>query len=450
MNSTASLKRQIGFRTAVALIVGEVIAVGIFLTPSGMAKAIGSPFWLLIVWLMMGGMALCGALCYGELAARFPEAGGGYVYLREAYGRPVAFLYGWMAMLVMDPGLTAALAVGLASYVGYIFDVATVVPRTIAIITILAVAAVNVRGVKLGAGLVRLLTVLKLGLLGLIIVWSFGTQAGQWSNFKPLVAQRVGSEPLLVGLAGGVVVAFFSFGGWWDLSKLAGEVRDPQRTLPRALIYGVLLITMIYILTSAAFVYLVPLEKATNREIFVAQAGEILFGQAGGRVLSGIVIVAVLGSLAAVIMSAPRVYFAMAKDGLFIPAAAVLHPRFETPARAIMIQATLASALVLLGTFNTIITYFIFVVVAFIGLTVASLFAFRRRDDGNHPSYKTPAYPVTPIVFLLFTALVLLLIGGRNPREALLGVLVVISGLPVYYLLGRRDVTQRSGKQSVL
>jgi basic amino acid/polyamine antiporter, APA family len=449
MNSAATLKRQIGFRTAVALIVGEVIAVGIFLTPSGMAKAIGSPFWLLAVWLLMGGMALCGALCYGELAARFPEAGGGYVYLREAYGRPIAFLYGWMAMLVMDPGLTAALAVGLASYVGYIFNVGPSVPKIIAIITILAVAAVNIRGVKPGGWLVRSLTILKLALLAVIIVWTFGTEAGQWSNFKPFVAQRAGSESLFAGLAAGIVGAFFSFGGWWDLTKVAGEVREPQRILPRALIYGVTILTLVYILTSAAFVYLVPLERVTSSEIFVAQAGEVLFGRAGGRVLAAIVIVAVLGSVAAVIMSAPRVYFAMARDGLFIPAAAVVHPRFETPARAIMIQAILASLLVLLGTFSTIISYFIFVVVAFIGLTVASLFIFRRRDDGRQSTYKTPAYPVTPIVFLLFTALVLLLIGGRNPREALLGVLVVISGLPVYYLLGRLDVTQRSGKQSV-
>lgn len=435
MNSAATLKRQIGFRTAVALIVGEVIAVGIFLTPSGMAKSLGSPLWLLVVWLIMGGMALCGALCYGELATRFPEAGGGYVYLREAYGRPVAFLYGWMAMLVMDPGLTAALAVGLASYVGYIFNLSPVLLKIVAIAAILSIALVNIRGVRPGGWLVRWLTVLKLGLLGMVILWGFASQNGHWSNFQPLVAQRPGSEPLLAALAGGIVGAFFSFGGWWDLSKLAGEVRDPGRTLPRALIYGVAILTTVYILTSAAFMYLVPLDQVSAGEIFVAQAGEALFGRVGGTVLSAIVIVAVLGSLAAIVMSAPRVYFAMAKDGLFIPAAAKLHPRFETPARAIIIQATLACALVLLGTFNTIISYFVFVVVVFIGLTVATLFVFHRRK--SEAPYRTPGYPVTPIVFLLLTALVLFLIGGRNPKEALLGVGVVLLGVPVYYLLLR-------------
>lgn len=436
LNTSGQLKRQIGLFTATALIVGEVIAVGIFLTPAGMAKSLGSPVWLLIVWLLMGGMALCGALCYGELAARFPEAGGGYVYLREAYGRPVAFLYGWMALLVMDPGITAALAVGLASYVGYIFKLSPAGLKLVAISSIGFVALVNIRGVRLGGGLIRWLTILKLGLLGLVIVWGFGLRAGHWSNFHPLVAQRPGSEPLIGALAGGIVGAFFSFGGWWDLSKLAGEVRDPELTLPRALIYGVTILTVVYILTSAAFMYLVPLEQVTSGETFAAQAGEVLFGRLGGQILSGIVIVAVLGSLAAVVMSAPRVYFAMARDGLFIPAAAAIHPRYGTPARAIVIQATLASLLVLVGTFNTIISYFVFVVVIFIALTVAALFVLRRRASESI-IYRTPGYPVTPAIFLLLIALLLFLLGGHSPKQASLGVCVVALGLPVYYLLFR-------------
>lgn len=438
MSTSGELKRQIGLRTATALIVGEVIAVGIFLTPAGMAKSLGSPLWLLIVWLLMGGMALCGALCYGELAARFPEAGGGYVYLREGFGRPIAFLYGWMALLVMDPGLTAALAVGLASYVGYIFNLSTTGLKAVAIGAILCVALVNIRGVKLGGALIRWLTMLKLGLLGFLIIWGFGLQAGHWSNFTPFVAQRPGSEALLGALAGGIVGAFFSFGGWWDLSKVAGEVRHPQRTLPRALIYGVTILTVVYIITSATFIYLVPLEQVTSGETFAAQAGEVLFGRLGGRVLSAIVIVAVMGSLAAVVMSAPRVYFAMARDGLFIPGAAAIHPRYGTPARAIIIQALLASLLVLVGTFNTIISYFIFVVVIFIALTVAALFVLRRKNPEGIV-YRTPGYPATPIVFLLLIAVLLFLLGGNNPKQAIMGVAVVALGLPVYYVLFRKS-----------
>ena len=437
MATQAKLKRQIGLRSATALIVGEVIAVGIFLTPAGMAKSLGSPVWLLLVWLVMGAMALCGALCYGELAAQFPEAGGGYVYLREAYGAPVAFMYGWMALLVMDPGLTAALAVGLASYVGYIHKLSPAALRAVAIGSIVFVALVNVRGVKLGSWLIRWLTILKLGLLAIVLLWGFGFRLGHWSNFTPLVAQRAGSGPLLGALAGGLVGAFFSFGGWWDLSKLAGEVRDPTRTLPRALVFGVTIITLVYILTSAVFIYLVPLERVTSGETFAGQAGEVLFGRLGGNLLSIVVIVAVLGSLSAVVMSAPRVYFAMARDGLFMPALAKVHPRFETPARAIVLQAALASTLVLLGTFNTIISYFIFVVVIFIALTVIALFVLRHKTSGNI-AYRTPGYPATPIVFLVLITLLLVLLAGHDPAQALLGVVVVELGLPAYYLVFRR------------
>jgi len=437
VSDAGKLKRQLGIRTATALIVGEVIAVGIFLTPAGMAKSLGSPFWLLVVWLAMGGMALCGALCYGELAARFPEAGGGYVYLREAFGRPIAFLYGWMALLVMDPGLTAVLAVGLASYVGYIFKLSTTGLKAVAIGAIVLVALVNVRGVKLGGGLIRWLTISKLGLIAVVILGGFALGSGNWSNFQPLLAQRAGSQPLLGALAAGVVGAFFSFGGWWDLTKLAGEVRNPEKTLPRALVFGVSILTVVYILTSAAFMYLVPLEQVTTGETFIAQAGQVLFGQAGAHILSGIVIVAVLGSLAAVVMSAPRVYFAMARDGLFISAAAQIHPRYGTPARAIIIQATLATLLVLVGTFDTILSYFVFVVVLFIGLTVATLFVLRRRV-GQSTVYRTPGYPFTPIIFLILLGLLLFLLGTNRPEQAALGVAVVALGLPVYYLLFHR------------
>ena len=439
MITQTELKRQIGIRTATALVVGEVIAVGIFLTPAGMAKSLGSPFWVLVVWLVMGAMAVCGALCYGELAARFPQSGGSYVYLREAYGRPIAFLYGWMALLVMDPGLTAVLAVGMAGYAGYILNLSPIGMKVVAIAAIVLVAAINIRGVRLGAWLLRWLTVLKLGLLSFLLLWGFGFQLGNWSNFTPFVAQRAHSASLLPALAGGLVAAFFSFGGWWDLTKLAGEVREPGRTLPRALLYGVVIVTLVYILTSAVFFYLVPLDSVTSGETFAAQAGEVLFGRAGAQVFSVIVIVVVAGSLAALIMSAPRVYFAMARDGLFIPAAASLHPQFGTPARAIALQALLASVLVALGSFNEIISYFIFVAVVFIALAVGALFVLRRRPL-DRSGYQTPGYPVTPIVFLLLVAALLFLLGSNSPKQSFLGMGVVALGIPVYYLLLARRV----------
>lgn len=432
----AELRRQIGIRTAAALVVGEVIAVGIFLTPAGMAKALGSPMWLLIVWLVMGALALCGALCYGELAARYPEAGGGYVYLREAYGPAVAFMYGWMAFLVMDPGLTAMLAVGLATYAGYSLQLSPWGIKAFAIATIIIIALINIRGLRLGAGFVRILTFLKLGLLAFIFLWGVGFQLGDWSNFTPFVARRANSVPLIGALAGGLILAFFSFAGWWDLGKLAGEVKNPARTLPRALAYGVIIVTLVYVLTSFAFVYLVPLDQVTSGETFAAQAGEVLFGRAGGLIFSLVVVVSVLGSLAAVVMSAPRVYFAMARDGVFLSSVATLHKRYETPARAIALQAVLASILVIAGSFEDIMSYFVFVVVLFIGLTIIALFKF-RREDSSSVRFLTPGYPVTPILFLVMIVLLLLLIAGDKPKQAFLGVGVVALGLPAYLFLFR-------------
>ncbi|HKP10571.1 MAG TPA: amino acid permease [Blastocatellia bacterium] len=437
--SPTQLKRQLGLWSATALVVGEVIAVGIFLTPAQMSKSIGSPLWIAAVWLGVGAMSLCGALCYGELAARFPEAGGGYVYLREAYGPRLAFLYGWKSFLVMDPGLTAALGIGLASYAGYIVRLSPVGAKAVALAVIWALALANIVGIRVGAALLRWLTFLKLGLLAVIILWAIVGGLGDWNNLLPLAAQREGSSGLLGALAGGMVAAFFSFGGWWDLSKLAGEVREPEKNLPRALALGVAAVTAVYLLTSLVFLYLVPFERVTSGETFAAQAGDVLFGQAGGRVFSAIVIVSVLGSLAAVIMSAPRVYYAMARDHLFLPGAAAVHPRFATPARAIALQAAMASVLVALGTFDQIIAYFIFVTVAFIALTVVAVFVLRRR--GGPSAYAMPGYPAVPIVFLILIAALLVMVAAGKPKESLFGVAVVALGLPVYQLLfkgGRR------------
>lgn len=402
-----------------------------------MAKSLGSPAWLLAVWLVVGALSFCGALCFGELAVRFPEAGGGYAYLREAYGPAPAFLYGWMALLVMDPGLTAAIATGAASYVGYGLQLSLRGNKLVAITAIVTLALVNIRGVRLASWFVRWLTVLKVGFLGFIAVWAFGFQVGHWSNFVPLVAQRPGSKPLIEALASGVVGSFFAFAGWWDLSKVAGEVRNPSRTMPRAFAYGILLVTFVYILTSAAFVYLVPMQQVTNGQAFAAQVGEVLFGQTGAIVFSGFVIVAVTGSLAPIIMSAPRVYFAMARDGLFFPAAAAIHPRYNTPARCIALQAVLASVLVLSGTFEEIISYFFFVVLVFIALTVFGIFVLRRRQS-SALEYSTPGYPVTPIVFLLMVLVMLVLLAVGHPKQSFWGVGVVALGVPVYYLLFRR------------
>src|SRR5215471_5517928 len=433
-----ALVRQLGLASATAAVAGECIAVGIFLTPAGMAKSLGSPFWLLLVWIALGILTISGALTFGELASRFPRDGGLYVYLYETCGPCIAFLYGWMCLLVLDPGLTAALATGLASYAAYILRISGPLMKAIAIAAIWSLCFLNVLSVRISAGVLRWATWLKLGILALLIFWALAFRLGSWSNFVPFFEQRSGSLPLGPALGAGMVGAFFSFGGWWDVSKIGGELRDPGRTLPRAMLVGVLLVTAAYIVVSGIFLYLVPLAKVTSDETFVAQAGAVLFGPIGGKVLAAIVVLCVFSSLAALIMAAPRVYHAMAEDGLFLDAVARIDPRYGTPAMAILIQGTIASVLVLIGNFDEIIAYFIFVAIVFLGLTGVGLMSSRSQNRGVEPAFRTPLYPVPPIAYLVLIFALMLLLALHSRREAILGTIVVLIGVPVYGAFRRR------------
>jgi basic amino acid/polyamine antiporter, APA family len=437
----SGLRRQLGLASATAVVAGESIAVGIFLTPAGMAKALGSPFWLLVVWIVVGVLTVCGALCYGELAARFPRSGGIYIYLLETCGRRVAFLYGWMCLLVLDPGLTAALAVGLAGYIAYMVPASAIAVKLIALSVIWALCLLNVLSVRVSAGFLRWTTWLKLGLLAFLTVWAIGFRLGSWSNFAPFISQRPGSLPLGSAFGVAMVAAFFSFGGWWDVSKIAGEVRDPGRNLPRAMLLGTLIVTSVYILVSGVFLYLVPLADVTSDKAFVAQVGEVLFAHAGGNAFAAIASICVLGGLAAFMMSAPRVYYAMAQDGLFLHGITRIHPRFGTPIYAILIQGLIASVLVLTGSFEKIIAYFIFVAVVFLTLTGAGLFIVRSRNSETVPEFLTPWYPLPLAVFLTLMSLLLVLLGLHNPQQAILGSLVVLTGLPVYSIFRHKLAT---------
>jgi len=428
------LTRQLTLPAAVALVVGQVIAVGIFLTPGTIIRGLASPFWVAFVWVLMGAMAICGALVYGALAGRFPEAGGGYVYLREVYGPRVAFLYGWKCLLIMDPGITAALATGFAAYAGYFVALSDTGARLVAIGGIAAFALLHVLGVGPGMRVMSALAGLKIALIVALILLAFGSSSGDWRHFVPLVDRRSGAPPFAGALAGAFVAVFFTFGGWWEVTKIAGEVRDPSRTLPRALWIGLVTVTLLYLATTMAFVYVLPIEGVQAGEAFVAQVGTVILGAAGGQAVAAIVIVCVLGSLGAMLMLAPRLYFAMAQDKLFPAGAAAVHPRFGTPARAIAIQAVLASVLVGLGTFESIVSYFVFITVVFIALTVASVFVLKRRE----PNLRVPGYPWTPAVFLVMVAVLLVLIAANSPLQAVLGAGIVALGMPVYRLIEPR------------
>jgi basic amino acid/polyamine antiporter, APA family len=435
----AALARSLGLVASTCLIVGQIVGIGIFLTPAEMARGLGAPGPVYAMWLLTGGMALAGALCYGELAARFPEAGGAYIYLRRAWGEPVGFLYGWKCLLVMDPGISAALAVGLADYVSYLTPLSPAGRKAVAVATLLLLAGLTALGTRLAAGTLVAVTGFKLAILAVIVVFGFAFGGAEPARLAPSFSRYVGAPPLLAALAGGFVAAFFSFGGWWEAARMAGEVRDPQRTLPRAFVLGIAVVTTTYILTSAVFMALVPLAEPGDAGAFAARVGEALFGTAGGVILAVAVIVSVLGSLAAVMLQMPRLYVALARDGLFPSRLARVHPRLGTPTTAIAVQAVLAAILVLLGTFSDIVAYFVFVTIVFIAASVAALYRLPVPEPGQ---FRTPGRRVTPAIFVTLCLLLLALLMLGKPLQAFLGVAVVTLGIPVYVGLRRSGLLQ--------
>ncbi len=413
--------RQLGLAATIAVVTGESIALGIFLTPAAMAKSLGSPLLLTAVWCGMGLIAMCGALCYSELAVRFPHAGGEYVYLREGYGPRVAFLFGWMSAAVMDPGLAAALAVGVTPYIFSLFGVAPQVRFWIPALILVGLALLNYVGTRLSRSLMSVANLLKIAVLLSLVVWAWVSGHATAANLMPLTERRSGSEPVFAAIAGATVSAFFSFGGWWEAGKVAGEVRNPRRTLPLAFTLGVLIVTAVYLLVSFAFLSVVPVERIVSNTAFVAQFGEALFGSVGGKVLSGCVLLSVLGGLMALTMAAPRVYYAMAKDGAFFSAFGRLHPRFGTPANAVLLQTGVALLVLCFGAFDRILSFIISSAICFLALSAASLFRLKEPVERWW-------FPAAPVLFLVGCGLINLLILMHDPVPAVLGLLVVLCG----------------------
>lgn len=384
---------------------------------------------------MCGGVVVAGALTFGELAARYPQAGGPYVYLREGWGPRLAFLYGWQALLVMDPGITAALAAGAAQYLIALRPAAVGMERPIAIGIVWILAVLNMAGLRLSARVFDVMTGLKvLAFAGVLVVTAL-LGRGEWSRF----AAHTAATPVGEGLAIGLVSAFFSFAGFWEASRIAGEIRNPERTLPRALAAGVACITVIYVATTAAFIYLVPAGSTGDAAEFARRAGEAMLGPIGPAVLAAAVVLSVVASAMALLLMAPQLYVAMSGDGLFPAALAVVHPATRVPMRATALLALLATAYVFAGTFEQISSFLIATAMGFIALSAASLFRIRRRFGGDAP-FRVPGYPWTPAAFVLLMSTVVALVAANRPRQALLGLFIVSLGIPAYRLFARRDL----------
>lgn len=422
--------RTLGLWSATALVVGHTIGVGIFLTPAELIGALASPALTLGLWLICGALVLAGALTFGELASRFPQAGGLYVYLREAWGERVAFLYGWQCLLVMDPGVTAALAAGTAQYAVLLFPGAAGSERWIAVGMIWVLALLGMAGLRLSTRVLGFLTAVKLLALAAVVLLAFTIGDGSWSHFSDPAARPAGAPPLTEALALGLVGVFFSFGGFWEAARVADEVRDPARTLPRALGLGVAIVTAAYVATTAAFLYLVPVAGASDAAAFARNAGEALLGHRGPAVFSAVVVASVVASMLALLVMAPRLYVAMARDRVFPPALATAHPRTGSPARATAILATLASLLVLAGSFRQIVAFFLCTTLVFVALAAGGLFVVRRRTPLS--AFQAPGYPATPALFIVLLLAVVGLVALQRPLPALAGLALVLLGLPAY------------------
>jgi basic amino acid/polyamine antiporter, APA family len=447
MSSDRQAGRQMGVWAATAVVTGEAISLGIFLTPAEMAKSLGSPALLGAVWCGMAVVTLAGALCFTELAVRNPYDGGEYLYLRRGFGRRVAFLYGWMAAMVMYPGVAAALCVGLVPYAQAVFPLPARVASALPALVLLALGAMNYFGTRLSSGTMTAFNWLKVAVLAALVGWAVVSGHAAVANVAPLAARRAGSDPLGGAIAGAAISAFFCFGGWWEAGKIAGEVRNPRRTLPIAFTGGVVVVTLIYLLVSFAFVAVVPLEQIQSNSAFVAQFGVALFGAVGGRVLAVCVVLCVLGGLMVLSMAVPRVTYALAREEAGGAGALAvfgrLHPRFGSPANAVLLQTGVALLVLTLGAFDRILAFIIFPAVVFLALTVATLFRSTSiRDDDRGLPDKTAWtqpwwYPPAPILFIAGSGILAAMLLLHSPGPSLIGAAIVLAGLPVRWLLVR-------------
>jgi len=425
----------LGLWPATALVVGHTIGVGIFLTPAEILGALASPAWTMGLWLGVGALVLFGAFAFGELAARRPRAGGLYAYLREAWGERAAVLYGWLCLLVMDPGIVAALAAGAAGYASVLWPSGPG-PRWIAAGAIWILALPAMAGFRAGARAIAVLTALKLGVLGLFVVLAFTVGGGTWSHLLDAGPRPASAKPLSEALGLGLVGAFYSFGGFWEAARVADRMRDPRRTAARALVLGVAATTLAYVATTAAFLYLVPAARVTDPAAFATRAGEALLGPRGPAVLASVIVLSAAASAAALLLMAPAMYLAMAADRAMPAAVAGSDPRSARPVRATAVLAALATALALAGSFRQIVAFFMFTTLLFVAAAAAGLFVLRRRDP-SPAAFRAPGHPVTTALFVVLLLVVAAAVAAAQPVPALAGAAAVLLAGGVHALAAR-------------
>src|SRR5256886_4486710 len=416
-------------------VIGGIIGGGIFRTPAAVAERVGSPELALAAWIVGGAIALIGAFCFGELGRRCPRAGGGYVYLRETWGPLPAFLYGWALLLVIAAGAIAAVAVTFANYALALAGLSARLTVPVAIGAIALLSGINYVGVKPAAVTQNVFTLLKLAALAVLIVAGLALAVPVTALHGPPPPGAGGVVGVAVALGAALVPILFTYGGWQQTNFIAEEILEPERNLPRALVLGVAGVVAVYLLANVAYLRVLGLAGLARSTAPAADVMRALLGPAGGTLIAAGITASTFGFLNLVILVTPRVLQAMAADGVFLPRLAVLHPRYRTPALAILVQAGWATVLTLSGTFAQLVDYVAFGDWIFFGLTVAGLFIYRARDriTGAGPvpplsvekAFRVPGYPWTPGLFVLAALYVVVSAILANPRNAL-----ICAGLP--------------------
>ena len=446
-----SLERRLGTFDAAAIIVANVIGGGILFTPPLIAANVPNPPLFLATWLVGGALAFCGAMAYAELAALRPRAGGEYVYLREAYGRLAGFLTGWTSFVAGFAAPSAASAMVVALYLNRFVPGAAdstplftiplpVLPISLSIQSIVAIAAVwlfaaiHVRGLGPGRLVSNVLAVLKVTALLIFIALGLTIGTGNSGNLQQ-AAGAVAPTSFLLAL----IPVMFTYSGWNAAAYMAEEVRDPGRKVPRALILGTAAVVVIYLLLNVLYLYVMPIgELAAVQGSVLDVVAERLLGGAAGDIMGVVSIVSLVAGINAWTFAGPRVYYAMARDGVFFPAAARIHPRYKTPAVSIIAQTILATMFILTGSLDTITNYVGFALSLFAGIAVAAVFVLRRREPDAPRPFKALGYPVTPAIFVVVSLAIVVNAFYRDPVLSTTGVAVILAGIPIYLWFSSR------------
>jgi len=425
------LPRSLGLWSAIAVLIGSTIGSGIFRVPAGVAARLGEPGPVLLAWVLGGIIALFGALTISELAAAMPRSGGVFAYLLEGFGPLPAFLFGWSELTVIRASALGAIATIFAEYLGYFIKLSPEQVRQVAAVAVLVVGAINYVGAKRAAVVMNLVTIAKYGALAGLALLAFTVGDGSASHFTP--AWSGGLDFSLIATA--LIAIMWTYDGWADLSFMGGEVKDPQRTFPLALILGTAGIVVVYLLINVAYIYLVPLPEMANAKLVAASAADHipLLAGGGGAVVSAIVMVSCFGGLNGSMMTGPRIFFAMADRGLFFRGLARVSPRFESPSVAIWLATALGVVYVLLNDFQQLADKFILGIWPFYALAVAAVFILRRTRPDMHRPYRTWGYPIVPLLFLLASVGMVVNALWTDPVNTGVTFGIILTGVPVYY-----------------